>query len=645
MPISSPSQTEAATWRLIGLPGKGGIVAALAVSPDFAHDQTVCLGSSLAIHLSRDGGQTWKTAEGAYLTTPVTSVAFSPNFAHDRTIFATALGQGLWQSADGGESWEFLMETSANAVAVSPGFAEAPILFLATDLGIFRSENGGQNWQEANQGLTGRAVQAVALSPAFNADGIAFAIAADLLHRSSDGGRTWRAIESDALAGHVPIAIAVSPDFARDCMAFIGTEDAGLLRTTDGGDTWQAVGPESLTGVNSLSLSASFAGDHTLAAGTAGGSIWRSTDGGDTWQEVATELPSVLALAGNGDMLFAGTYGEGVLRSADGGLSWISVNDGFAARGFVSLAVSPTVSADKVLFIAGPEEGIHRSRDGGDTWEPLGLAEEEINWLTVSPAFAHDQAVLAAGRGGLFRSRDGGDTWQALAVAGPVQRVVYSPILAGGLQLLAASGPGLFHSTDGGDTWDALRVPWAKDEVAAVAFSPNFARDGAVLAVTGVVSGDSGYEVAAVWRSFDGGRSWQRVVRQNIAARWLTLALPPDYDATAGPHRAYIGWGNQVLRPLLTGPKHWTAGMVGPSSLTVLSLALSPTFPRDRTIYAATNQGIYRSINEGLTWQPWSAGLGNAPVVMVAACVDAAGASGQRLYTLALGGALWCWEG
>ncbi|MCC7355793.1 MAG: hypothetical protein IT330_18780 [Anaerolineae bacterium] len=639
----SPSRTEAAIWRLLGLPGKGGVVAALAVSPDFARDHTVCLGSSLAIHLSRDGGRTWKTAEGAYLTTPVTSVAFSPDFAHDHTIFATALGQGLWRSSDGGKTWDFLMETTANAVTVSPGFARAPVLLLATDFGIFRSENGGQNWQEANRGLADRAAQVVALSPAFPTDGIAFAIAADLLHRSDDGGRTWHVPEGEGLAGHVPVVIALSPDFTQDRTLFAGTEDAGLFRSADGGRTWQAVGPENLTGVNSLNVSS--AEDLVLVAGTAEGSIWRSANGGDTWQEVVTGLSSVLALAGSGEVLFAGTYGEGVFRSPDGGFSWATANDGFAARGFVSLAVSSNVLADGTLFMAGPEEGIYRSRDGGNTWESVGLAEAGINWLTVSPAFSRDRSLLAAGRGGLFRSRDGGDSWESLAIAGPVQRVAFSPAVASGVQLLAASGPNLFHSTDGGDTWDALRVPWAGDEVAAIAFSPNYARDGTLLAVTGVTSGDTGYDVAAVWRSFDGGRSWQRVVRQNVAARWLTLALPPDYDATAGPHRAYIGWGNQVLRPILTGPKHWTAGMLGPANLTVLSLALSPTFSRDRTIYAATNQGIYRSTNEGLTWQPWSEGLGNVPTVVVAACTDERGAANQRVYTLALGGAVWCWEG
>jgi photosystem II stability/assembly factor-like uncharacterized protein len=355
-------------------------------------------------------------------------------------------------------------------------------------------------------------------------------------------------------------------------------------------------------------------------------------------------LPSVLALAGRGDTFFAGTYGEGVLRSTDGGLAWTPANHGLVARGFVTLAPSPALATDDTLFVAGPDEGVYRSRDGGQTWEPLGLAEGEIGWLAVSPAFARDGTVLAAGRGGLFRSRDGGDGWERLEVDGPVQRAVFSPPVSGGAQVLAASGPRLLLSADGGQTWDALRVPWASDEVAAMAFSPNFARDSTILAVTGSVGSDGGYDAAAVWRSFDGGRSWQRVVRQNVAARWLTLALPPDYDATAGPHRAYIGWGNHVLRPILTGPKHWTAGMLGPANLTVLSLAPSPAFPRDRTLYAATNQGIFRSTNEGLTWKRWNEGIGAAPAITVAVSADARVAAGQRVYALTLGGALWCCE-
>lgn len=638
---SSPDRAEAATWRLLGFPRPGGIVASLAVSPNFAHDRTVCAGSTLAIHLSRDGGETWKTATGSHLATPITSIAFSPDFAHDHTIFATALGAGLWRSSDGGETWDFLTEAAAKAVAISPDFAHSPVLLLATDYGILRSQDGGRSWQRASRGLADLAAQAIAVSPAFAADGTAFALVADALYRSSDGGHSWHVPGSNGLGDHIPVAIALSPTFPCDQTLFIGTEDAGLFRSTDRGETWQAIGPTDLTDINSLA----FADDHVLLTATAAGSIWRSSDGGDSWQEVAKGLPSILALAGSDDMLFAGTYGEGVFRSTDGGRSWSPANEGFAARGFVSLVLSPTVAEEASLFLAGPSEGVYRLRADGTTWEPLGLAEAEISWLAVSPAFIHDRTLLAAGQGGLFRSRDAGDSWSPLALQGPVQQVAFSPAMADGALILAASGSRLYLSTDGGDTWEALRAPWGSDAVAAMAFSPNFARDGAILVVTGTSGGHAGYEAAAVWRSFDGGRSWQRVVRQSVSARWLTLALPPDYDATTGPHRAYIGWGNQLLRPFLTGPKHWTAAMVGPTYLTVLSLALSPTFPRDRTVYAATSQGVYRSTNEGLTWQPWSERLGNVPTVVVAACANARGGASHRVYALALGGAVWSCEG
>ena len=633
MPTPLPDQAPAA-WRLLGFPRAGGTVPSLALSPHFTHDRTVCAGSTLAIHLSRDGGETWRTAPGSHLALPITGIAFSPDFARDRTIFAAMLHVGLWRSSNGGESWDFLTEGTSKAIAVSPDFARDGILLFATDHGILRSQDGGRSWQWANRGLTDRTAQAVAFSPAFAEDKVAFALVADALYRSSDGGYTWQPIGGEGLTGHALAAVALSPTFACDQTVFVGAEEAGLFRSTDRGATWQAVGPTALTDINCLA----FADHRTLFAATAGGSIWRSADGGDTWQEVAQGLPSVLALAGSQETLFAGTYGEGVFRSTDGGLSWSPVNEGFAARGFLSLALSPAVATDGLLFIAGPKEGVYRSRDDGRTWEPLGLAEAEITGLAASPAFARDRTLLAAGQGGLFRSRDAGDSWSPLTLNGPVQRIAFSPALPDGLQILASSGPALYLSTDGGDTWDILRVPWGTDEVAAIAFSPNFARDGALLAVTGAPGGKFGYETAAIWRSFDGGRSWQRAVRQGVSARWLTMALPPDYDATISPHRAYIGWGNQVLRPFLTGPKHWTAGMLGPTHLRVLSLALSPAFPRDRTVYAATTEGIYRSTNEGLTWHPWSEGLGQVPAIVVAA-------SGQRVYALAFGGTVWCREG
>ena len=73
------------------------------------------------------------------------------------------------------------------------------------------------------------------------------------------------------------VAIAVSPDFARDSMLFVGTEGGGIYRSPDAGDTWEQVNLGlTVTEVLDVELSPAFETDQTLYAGTWGGGVFRA---------------------------------------------------------------------------------------------------------------------------------------------------------------------------------------------------------------------------------------------------------------------------------------------------------------------------------------------------------------------------------
>src|ERR1700730_3732874 len=64
-------------------------------------------------------------------------------------------------------------------------------------------------------------------------------------------------------------------------------------------------------------------------------------------------------------------------------------------------------------LLAGATDGVYRSADGGDTWQHVGLQDQEV--LEVMPAPQDPRLVYAGTRpAALFRSRDGGDTWTAV---------------------------------------------------------------------------------------------------------------------------------------------------------------------------------------------------------------------------------------
>ena len=142
------------------------------------------------------------------------------------------------------------------------------------------------------------------------------------------------------------------------------------------------------------------------------------------------------SIPANPDVVFVGATGHawapnpdrGVFRTSDGGKTWkkvLFVND---STGVADLAIQP--GNPKVLFAAmwefrrypwtlvdgGPNSGIYRSTDGGDTWKKLskGLPEGPLGRIAVAVAPTnpnHVYALVAAKRGMLWQSTDLGDTW------------------------------------------------------------------------------------------------------------------------------------------------------------------------------------------------------------------------------------------
>ena len=78
-------------------------VRAIAISPNFAIDQTLLIASdSVGIYKSVDAGQHWNAA---YDGLAFQTLLFSPNYATDRTIYAGEDGRGVFRSMDGGATW------------------------------------------------------------------------------------------------------------------------------------------------------------------------------------------------------------------------------------------------------------------------------------------------------------------------------------------------------------------------------------------------------------------------------------------------------------------------------------------------------------------------------------------------------------
>lgn len=108
-----------------------------------------------------------QTSQGMY-GGQIWSLAISSNYATDNTIFAGTLG-GVFRSTDGGSSWTEVNAGLTNlyvwALAISPNYATDQTIFAGTLGGVFKSLSGGDYWSAMNAGLGNLNIRDLALTP------------------------------------------------------------------------------------------------------------------------------------------------------------------------------------------------------------------------------------------------------------------------------------------------------------------------------------------------------------------------------------------------------------------------------------------------------------------------------------------------
>jgi photosystem II stability/assembly factor-like uncharacterized protein len=330
----------------------------------------------------------------------VNALAISPNYARDQTIYAGSAAAGVFLSTDGGLHWQ---ETGFPArgsdpdlfhLILSPDYPQDRTLFATAGWQPYRSIDGGNSWQVLGQGLPAVfPISALAISPAYNQDRIVYAggnYLAPHIFVSTDGGESWQASAQGLPESSSGVdVIAFSPGYAMDHTARLSSpksayawlKNRGLYRSTNGGSSWEQVFEEEEWSVQSLVLSPRFPTDGMLL-GALFGQLHQSLDGGFTWQDLSAGLPAgtvwVRALVLSPDFesdgtLFAG-LDEGVIKSTDGGRTWRPVNAGLPLKdegqppSVLSLAISPDYPTDGTLFVGLVNHGVYKSVDEGESW-------------------------------------------------------------------------------------------------------------------------------------------------------------------------------------------------------------------------------------------------------------------------------------
>jgi photosystem II stability/assembly factor-like uncharacterized protein len=246
---------------------------------------------------------------------------------------------------------------------------------------------------------------------------------------------------------------------------------------------------------------------------------------------------AVEGVAGQPNVYYFGGVAGGVWKTTDGGLTWTPIFDKQPIASIGSIAVAP--SDPNVVYVGTGEaclrgnisfgNGVYKSLDAGKTWTHIGLDDtRHIGRVIVDPHNPDVVFVAALGHAfgankdrGVFRSTDGGKSWQNVLFkdekTGAVD-ITFDPnnshvLYASLWQVLrtpwsfdsGGPGSGLYKSSDGGSTWQRLEGHGLPDGVLGrIGVSVSPADSSRVYALIEA-------EAGGLYRSDDAGATWSKI--------------------------------------------------------------------------------------------------------------------------------------
>ncbi|HMB93624.1 MAG TPA: T9SS type A sorting domain-containing protein [Rhodothermales bacterium] len=529
--------------------------------------------------------------------------------------------------------------------------------------------------------------------PHFKADANAYRRAfaeREVLHRTaskSDIFGSWQVLGPTNIGGRV-VDVAFDPHHPDTVYAAAAT--GGVFKSVDSGMTWAPIFDDQplLTigdiAVDPVDTDVIYVGTGEANGGHnnfAGSGVYKSTDGGETWQFLGLDhtvsIGRILVHPTNPQRVYLAAIGSyfganegsddeerGLYRSDDGGARWdkvLHVND---TTGVIDLVMRP--DNPNVLFAAtwerirevtganlsGPNSGIYKSTNGGDSWTKLGpstgLPEGPSGRIGLSISRDNPDVMYALytdglNYQGLYRSDNGGVTWRNANPSGTLSQGFGGFSWYFGQVRAHPTNPdivfvmdvGLMRSTNGGATW--TRLPGTHVDHHALAFHPEDP--------TFLINGNDG----GLALSQNSGNTWSSVASLPVT-QFYEIGLDPNdpdrvYGGTqdngtlrsnglGGWQRIYGGDGFYVIvhpdDPNIVYAESQNGGLVKivhdetrnatsgvpPTSQEPrnwsMPVVMDPGNPE--VLYLGTNR-LYRTVNGAAFWQPISEVLTDQPTL------------------------------
>jgi len=380
--------------------------------------------------VSEDAGFTWQQspvpAPESAMTSNETVLATDPTqrgrlYLATRTVDTNGDDQiNFYQSLDSAQSWETIPATFSFPTGSNDQASLRPLqlrldplnrrqFYLATNNGLWLSDDGGVNWRVAGSSLAGVSVADVFSHPQYRGRWIA--IGAGGIWRTANAGTRWSDI-SDGLpsASHLhditPLATTSETFLALNGgMMPVQSGHQPVWRSSNGGASWMP----SMLGLEDINLLKliSHPDDPETVFGLSINGIARTEDSGRSWQhEVLPITPRDLVVEPQNDEVFLASA-EGIWRSRDRGIPWQKTPLVDPA-----LAVAVTADGDIVAITdAGERWPIWRSSDSGVTWTQVGESPSGAIVQLIAHPITDDALIMTIQWGGLYISNNGGQSW------------------------------------------------------------------------------------------------------------------------------------------------------------------------------------------------------------------------------------------
>lgn len=306
--------------------------------------------------------------------------------------------------------------------------------------------------------------------------------------------------------------IIIHPD--DESIWYVATGSSGIWKTTNAAVTWKPIfDSQPSYSIGCITLDPS--NPHTVWVGTGenvggrhvafGDGVYRSTDDGSSWTNMGLKethhISKIIVHPTNSNIVWVAAQGSlwakggerGVYKTTDGGKTWKRTLGDSEWVGVTDMVIDPrnpdliyAATWQRARTVAayiggGPGSGLHRSLDGGETWEKLtkGIPKSNLGKICLAISLQQPDIIYADIEtdkkvGGLFRSTDRGASWekQSGAVSGGTGAHYYQELYASphAFDRLYLMDVRIQVSNDGGKTFERLKENKKHSDNHAIAF-------------------------------------------------------------------------------------------------------------------------------------------------------------------------------